>query len=451
MIEFDNILKEAIERVGANGFSKAISSRSFLARQLWRRFTRGRDATQVLGMADILNRYAGGREASILSAHDTTKLQTGIGVYGLFTAEIGIGQSARRSAQALRTAGVPVSLHNVLIPQLFENRIDFGVSDGFISPYDTALIHLNPDGLLQLLALYPIDGFVGRRRIGFWHWELPVFPAPWAKAFDKVQEVWVPSSFVARAVAAAGGSPVRVIPHAVDCDEISQDLARKSLQLPADEFFFLAIFDVNSFPTRKNPLGIVRAFVDAFPRAGPSSPRLIVKCHGKGNRNSTFDELLRHIHDDARVLLLDQVFSPEQIRQLQAACDCYISLHRSEGFGLNILESMALGKPCIATGFSGNMDFMTADNSIIIPFEMRRVEKGEYLHGEGQWWAEPDHDISVDALRRVALQGQDIVTLAGRARDVARRDYSFQRVGELSRAAWRGEATPYGRADRSSS
>src|SRR5262249_10139940 len=266
---------------------------------------------------------------------------------------------------------------------------------------------------------YPVEALVRRRRIGFWHWELPVFPAQWAKAFDKVQEVWAPSSFVARAVAAASELPVRIVPHAVDCDEIAQDAARKSLGLPAEELFFLVMFDVNSFPARKNPLGVVRAFGDAFPRGGPSSPRLIVKCHGKGNRNATFDDLMRCIRDDARILLLDQVFSPEQVRDLQAACDCYVSLHRSEGFGLDILESMALGKPCVATGFSGNMDFMTAENSIIVPFDMRRVERGEYLHGDGQWWAQPDHDFSVDALRQVAAQGRDVATLAARARDAA--------------------------------
>jgi glycosyltransferase involved in cell wall biosynthesis len=355
----------------------------------------------VFGMADILNRYADGAAASMLpSTADMANLRPGIGIYGLFTAETGIGQSARRSAKSLRAAGVPVSLHNITMPKSFENRIDFDVGEDLVSPYDTALIHLNPDSLLHELRRGPIEAFVGRRRIGFWHWELPVFPAPWAKAFEKVHEVWAPSSFVARAVSAASDLPVRIVHHAVHGDEIPQDFARESLGLPADEYFFLSIFDLNSYPVRKNPVGIVRAFLDAFPRAGPSSPRLIVKCHGKGNRNAAFDELLRCIHKDARVLLFDEVFSTERIQLLQAACDCYVSLHRSEGFGLNILESMVLGKPCIATGFSGNMDFMTSRNSIIIPFGMRRVEKDEYPHAEGQWWAEPDHDTSVDALRR---------------------------------------------------
>jgi glycosyltransferase involved in cell wall biosynthesis len=441
----DNILKEALTLIGAgqvvDAVAKAISSRSFLARQISRRFARGRSASVVLGMADVINRYADGADMSALPSNaDLAKLQSGIGIYGLFTAETGIGQSARRSAQSLRAAGVPVSLHNITMPESFEHRIDFDVAEEFISPYDTVLIHLNPDSLLHELSRCPVAAFVGRRRVGFWHWELPVFPARWAKAFEKVHEVWAPSCFVARAVAAASDLPVRVVPHAVQCDDIRQDIARKSLGLPADEFIFLTRLDLNSFPARKNPVGIVQAFLDAFPHAGTSSPRLIVKCHGKGNRGTAFDELLRCIDTDARVTLFDEVFSNEQIRLLQAACDCYVSLHRSEGFGLNILESMALAKPCIATGFSGNMDFMTPQNSIIIPFEMRRVARGEYPHGEGQWWAEPDHDAGVDALRRVVGRAQDIETLARQARDDALKNYSFERVGRLSRAAWRGEA-----------
>jgi glycosyltransferase involved in cell wall biosynthesis len=453
MSEPDNIIKEAIGLIGAEQvadvLARRISSRSFLIRQLVRCLIRGRNTGKSLGMVDVLRQYGNGAAMSALpSTGDLAKLQHGIGIYGLFTAEIGIGQSARRSAQALRAASVPLSLHNITV-ESFENRIDFEISKDFVSPYDTALIHLNPDSLLHELWRCPIEALVGRRRIGFWHWELPVFPAQWTKAFEKVHEVWAPSSFVARTVAAASDLPIRVVPHAVPGDGIPQDIARKALGLATGEFLFLTIFDLNSFPMRKNPIGVVQAFLDAFPSPGPSSPRLIVKCHGKGNRNAAFDELLGCIRKDNRIMLFDEVFSVEKLRHLRAACDCYVSLHRSEGFGLNILESMVLGKPCIATGFSGNMDFMTPQNSIIIPFEMRRVAKGEYPHGEGQWWAEPDHEASVEALRQVVGQTCVIKALARQARDDALRNYSFERVGELGRAAWLGEASSCDFTDRS--
>ena len=442
-----NSVKEALRLVGADpvidGVSRALVSRSFLLRQIWRRFSRGRARSVAIGMADVLKRYSETAPFATLPADPyLPKLEPGIAIYGLFTAEIGIGQSARRSALALKAAGVPATFHNVAMPRSFESRVEFEVSSAFVSRYDTALIHLNPDGLLDELRRQPLEAFVGRRRIGFWHWELPVFPARWAEAFDKIHEVWTPSSYVARAVAAAGDRPVRVVPHAVHSDLIPQQLARDALRLPRQEFFFLTIFDLNSFPMRKNPVGAVRAYLDAFPRAGPSAPRLILKCHGKGNRDATFDELLALVHNDQRIKLIDEVFSDEKMRLLQAACDCYVSPHRSEGFGLNILEGMAIGKPTIATGFSGNMDFMTSENSIVVPFAMRRVERGEYPHGEGQWWAEPNHDALVAALQQTARQGSEIDALALKGRNDAMERFSFARVGEIARAAWLGQARP---------
>ncbi len=446
MSEQIDLLTEALRLIGGDHVVKsvlaALSSRSFLFRQLWRRFVHGRRKSVALGTADIIRKYSGATPLATLAATEhLATLEPGIAIYGLFTAEMGIGQSARRSAQSLRTAGVPISIHNIAMPEAFESKVNFPLNDEFISHYDTALIHLNPDTLLHELLRCPIEALIGRRRIGFWHWELPVYPARWAKAFEKVHEVWAPSTYVARGVAAAADLPVRVVPHAVSGEEVSQARARETLGLPQDVFFFLSIFDLNSFLMRKNPIGIVQAFLDAFPNNGPSSPQLILKCHGRGNRNAVFDELLRRMKNETRIRFIDKVVSNEQIQLMQAACDCYVSLHRSEGFGLNILESMALGKPCIATGFSGNMDFMTSRNSITVPFAMRRVAAAEYPHGEGQWWAEPDHDASVEELRRVAGGAQEVAALGRQARADALEGFSFERVGEISRAAWRGETT----------
>jgi glycosyltransferase involved in cell wall biosynthesis len=283
---------------------------------------------------------------------------------------------------------------------------------------------------------------VGTRRIGVWHWELPVFPVRWAKAFEHVDELWAPSAFIAQSVRQASDIPVRLVPHAVPSAPIAQKLAREVFDLPASAFVFLTIFDSNSFPARKNPLGVIRAFQNAFPDRS-SDHLLIVKSHGRGRRSADFDEILRLAQGDRRLVLLDQVFSEERTRLLQAACDVYVSLHRSEGYGLNLLECMAQGKLAIGTAFSGNLQFMSPENSVLIPYSMRQVDKGEYLFGEGQWWAEPEHDTAVEALRWAAAGGGDVQARVGQGRSDATGTYSFQAIGRVAAAAWRGQLNPY--------
>ena len=162
---------------------------------------------------------------------------------------------------------------------------------------------------------------------------------------------------------------------------------------------FLVTFDYNSFPQRKNPLAAVRAFLDAFPTDRPSGPMLIVKSHGVTNRNEWERALGELAAKNAHVRIIDAVFSDEDMLRLQAACDVYLSLHRSEGFGLNLAECMAAGKLAIGTNFSGNVDFMTSENSLLIGYSMKRVEEGEYPFATGQWWADPNHAESVAAIR----------------------------------------------------
>jgi len=116
---------------------------------------------------------------------------------------------------------------------------------------------------------------------------------------------------------------------------------------------------------------------------------------------------------------------------LFCACDCFVSLHRSEGYGLNLAQAMACGKLAIATGFSGNVDFMTAQNSILIPFAMKAVGRDEYLHGAGQYWAEPDHAASVAAMRLALDQPSVVTRLRQRARADIEKNNSYERIGRL--------------------
>ena len=374
------------------------------------------------------------------SAHETHL--PGIGHYGLFHAEIGIGQGARQMASAIKVAGIPSSLHNISLSQ-FESNITFEASDSLLSCYDSVLLQFNADTFLDLLERFPLDALYRRRRIGHWVWELPVLPSRWIRAFDKLHEVWVPSRFVAEAVASATSKPVHIVPYPVPVHDHDPGDAREKLKLPRDRFIFLTIFDSNSFPARKNALGAMRAFLEAFPKAGSSSPVLVIKCHGRGNRGAEFKKLGELSSADNRFILIDSVFSASEMIMLHAACDCFVSLHRAEGFGLNIAESMSKGKIVVATDFSGSTDFTRPENSLLIPYKMARVNKDDYIYSRGQWWAEPDQEAAVEAMRQAASNESEIQSRAMRARADIMDKYSVQAIAKIVKAAWQRELEPF--------
>ena len=180
-------------------------SRFALLKERWRRLT-GRKSRKDQELLDLLS--------SITSnAAPRPGLAPGIGHYGLFRAEIGIGQAARMLAGAIRTAGIPLSLHNISLEQ-FESKVDFDAQEQLVSPHDTILLHFNADTFLDLFDRFPLAALFRRRRIGHWVWELPVFPVRWVPALAKVHEVWTPSRFVAETVANATNKIVRVVPTA---------------------------------------------------------------------------------------------------------------------------------------------------------------------------------------------------------------------------------------------
>jgi glycosyltransferase involved in cell wall biosynthesis len=343
----------------------------------------------------------------------------------------GLGESCRRGADALRAAGIPVSATAV-----YPTQRTFPAADPGAAAFDTALFHINPGAFLKRVSATRKEP----RKIGFWHWELPVFPPRWVPDALEMHEVWAPSRFVADLVRSGTDLPVRIVPHPVVLAPVDRREARASFGLPQSRRILLSAFDFLSVAARKNPDGVLRAFADAFPEGG-DGPLLVVKYHHDDAARDA--EQIARIKAAPNVHVIDRALTHEEMRALYSAADAFISLHRSEGFGLNLLDMMAIARPCIATGFSGNLDFMTAENSILIPWTMRGVAPDEFPHGDGQWWAEPDHHASVEAIRWIGTASDSALeALGGRAAADINRDFSLERVAEIARAAWKGETPP---------
>lgn len=356
----------------------------------------------------------------------------GLAIYGFFHAENGLGKAARSLATAFETTGLPYSNHSLKSLHT-RNEIEFPCSGEFKNRFDAALLAINANAILfdNLRCLMNPSHLQHNRRIGLFFWELPVFPGIWTKAIDSLEEIWVPTEFVATSLKTATTKTVRVVPLAVPINDTDQKAARKSLGLPSDVLMFLTSFDFSSYPERKNPIAVIKAFSDAFPRRGDSTPVLVVKCHGSHFRGRYEQELRMKCAENPNIILIDEVMPESDIVRLQAATDVFVSLHRSEGFGLNLAECMGAGKLVIGTNFSGNTDFMNESNSLLVDFNMRRVANGEYIAGEGQWWADPKHESAVEAFRRASNDTGARIRLGAAAKTAIGENLSYERVGSL--------------------
>ncbi len=394
-------------------------------RRLFRHWLTERDASAG---AETLDRgsHTGARPQGARGGEDAPV--DGLAIYGFLHAETGVGQAGRALARAFESTGLPMSCHAATVPGA-ENNVVFPTAPSLENRFATALLAMNADNVVDL-DHYVDPAFLRRnRKLGLFFWELPVFPGVWARACDALDMVLAPTRFVGEGLQSATTKPVRIVPLPVPLNDLDPAASREALGLPADRLVYLVTFDFNSFPERKNPLGAVRAFVDAFPRETASAPLLVVKCHGVRNRDR-YEPLLRAaIANSRNVALIDRVMTAQDMLRLQAAADIYVSLHRSEGFGLNLAECMAAGKLVIGTNFSGNVDFMTKENSLLVDYDMQAVREGEYVAWQGQWWAAPRHDDAVDALRLAEDSGALRARLGAAARSHVATELSNERVG----------------------
>ena len=271
----------------------------------------------------------------------------------------------------------------------------------FAEPPGINLVHLNADTAFFDYLFLRRHGIEGAYTIGYWAWELAKFPEEWRSSFGFVQEVWAASRFAYDAIAPATTKPVFLMPPAVAIPAPEPGVKRADFGLPDDKFIFYFSFDFRSYATRKNPLAAIAAFRHAFPQ-GDAPVCLVLKTIGSSWKREDRDALNETVRGDPRILVIDQELARPSAIALVALADCFVSLHRSEGFGRGPAEAMLLGKPVITTDYSGTRDFATAETALLVGGELVPVGWDEYPGAHGQVWAEPDIVEAAAALRRIA-------------------------------------------------
>ena len=228
------------------------------------------------------------------------------------------------------------------------------------------------------------------------YWELSEIPEEKIEALTKFDEIWVPSKFIYDAVVKIYNKKAFIIPPFVDTKR-QKHFKRNHFRMGKDLFYFLFSFDYNSSIHRKNPLAVIKAFRAAFP--DNQSVRLILKSNNPKDAaiNSDFVENLKSF--DNRIIFIEDYLDRSSMLSLIQCCDCYVSLHRSEGYGMGMAEAICFGRKVVATNYSGNVDFINNNNSFAVDYRLINIENGEYFLSQGMHWANPIHNSAVKQLR----------------------------------------------------
>lgn len=326
---------------------------------------------------------------------DEELAHNGVNVFGYLRAESGVGEHTRLLVAAVKQAGIPYSVTD--FPQSTSRQQHPYDDWGHPRPiFDVQVVGVNADELPRFVELQAEPAFGERYTIALWAWEVEEFPDPMAASARFVDEIWANSSFSARAIAAKVGCPVFPFPLPIAAPPAS-GLGRADLKLP-DGFLVLFCFDFDSVFERKNPLAAVEAFRRAF---RPGQAHLVLKSVNGERHPRQLARLLAAAAGRPDVLVRDGYLTAPEQAALLRCCDAYVSLHRAEGFGLTLGEAMALGKPVVATGYSGNLDFMHEDNSFLVDYRLVPVPPESGPYPPSTCWAEPDVDAAAEQLRRV--------------------------------------------------
>jgi glycosyltransferase involved in cell wall biosynthesis len=349
-----------------------------------------------------------------------SELPEGVNVVGYLRAEDGIGGVARSVVDVLDRLGSALSLRPCHATTSRQSADVDGLRSSAVT-YDATITCVNADQLPLLQEQMGDRLPVSATTIGIWAWEVERFPQWMARSAILVDEIWTYSRHAADALADVCAVPVHVWAPPVSLFDVAT-VDRADLGL-TDAFTFLFCFDFASGFERKNPLGVVEAFSRAFtPGEGP---RLVIKSVNGRSAPVAWARLRAAAGGRPDIELRDGYEPAGRQRALMAACDCYVSLHRAEGYGLTLAEAMAAGRPVIGTAYSGNLEFMTADNSMLVPYERVPIPFGCYPYPPDASWADPDLDAAAGAMRRAAADPAASAALGARARAHIERELSI--------------------------
>lgn len=370
------------------------------------------------------------------------ELVAGVRLVGYLAADSGVGELGRSAVAALLAVG---ELFGVLLerdtPSPQRSAVDVGGAVDLGSAVgggsgirasrpdvggDVNLVCVDPARFPLVMDRLGVRFRQNRYTIGFWSWDVEDLPPELATAAQLLDEVWATSQHAAGAIHRAFEAndidrPVHVVAPPVRASAASGGRGRSELGLP-DGFLFLSCVDMLGVVERKNPLGVIEAFCRAF--APGEGPQLVLHSMNGSTQIPELERLRFRALDRPDIHIRDGYLDPGDHQACLAASDAYVSLHRAEGFGYGMAEAMLMGKPVVATGYSGNLEFMDEQNSYLVGYEMTPIGVGRWPYPAGSRWADPDLDAAAAILRRIVEDPAAAQAVGERARHDMQARYS---------------------------
>ena len=382
------------------------------------------------------------RESPYSATFARAHSRTGMNIVGFLTADLGIGESARCMVRAADAASIPVAL--VPLRLNCRNRLgDLTYADRLqdANPHGTNVIHIDPPVARDIDHHHGEPFMRNKFNIGYFAWELPEFPDAWMPSLDYFDEIWCPSNFVRESIALKAPFPVLTMPHSIAFERPAADAAalRARFGLPADRYLFLCLFDLNSYSERKNPLAAIKAYrASGLATEGAA---LVIKVQNAELNPSDFAVLREAVRDLPGTTILSGTFSRPDVYALEAACDCFVSLHRSEGFGLAVAECMYLGKPVISTDWSATAEYLNHDNGYPVRYSLGTIAENSGPYARGSTWADPEISHAAEQMRRAMSNRSEASRIGAAARRTIEDRFSPAVIGaryrrRLEAIAW---------------
>lgn len=317
-------------------------------------------------------------------------------VSGYVGSASGRGEDVRMTKRALEAVGI----NPLVIDRARQPDRGMQLRKQHQTAVEINIGHFNAESAYLDNSWHRTMGVRSRYSVGYWAWELAKFPEEWTNAFLFYDEIWASTEFARAAFASVSPRPVHLMPMVVENPAVDPSLGRAHFALPSDTFLYFFHFDFRSFVHRKNPEAAIRAFLQAFPHRG-EPVGLVIKTINAEHDSEAWERVRLLVSSDERIKIVNKEMSRVEVTSLIAASDCYVSLHRSEGFGRGLAEAMLLDKPVIATGYSGNMDFCSPDTAFLVEYNLVPVREHEYVGTTNQVWADASVDHAASMMRTV--------------------------------------------------
>ncbi|MDJ0743975.1 MAG: glycosyltransferase family 4 protein [Xenococcaceae cyanobacterium MO_167.B27] len=357
-----------------------------------------------------------------------------IGVIGYLKTETGVGQAGRMVARSCQKVDFTVEGYNVSF-NVVSRQEDSRLEDIIVNKINSQ-VHIYKVNADQLtIVRNNIKKYLNKPNfiINMPAWELRRFPQQWAANLQDINEIWVESRFVQASLQSALKIPVIWMPPAISIDGVA-NLERARFNIPDNSFAFHFNFDFASFSSRKNPQAVIETYNLAQQKYFKNLPTvLVIKTRGYDPEGKSYQRLMDLVGDNPNIIVINEYLTHPEALGLMNCCDCYVSLHRSEGFGYTLAEAMLLNKPVISTNYSGTTDFINYETGFPVNYQLISLKPDEYPFAEGQKWADPDLNHAAWLMNKIVNNPQETKKIADAGKQQILQNHSPMVAGQRYR------------------